>query len=103
MNGHFFQCRSETTDPKLFFVTLEKLTHYTSKAFKSAANLDPILKIFTIPHINKPVKPELTDAVDIAIFNEDVKKFVKRRNTLTDNVQKLYLIVWGQCTKPHEG
>ena len=40
------------------------------------------------------------DVVDIVVFNKDVNEFVKRRNTLTDNVQKLHLIVWGQCSKP---
>jgi len=74
MNRHVFQCCSKTTDPETFSVTVKNLTHYTSKIFKSTADLDPIFKRFTTPHINKLVKPELKDAVDIAIFNEDIKK-----------------------------
>ena len=73
MSGHVFQCRSESTDSKKISVTIEKLTHYTSKNFKSAADLDPILKRFTTPYINILVKPESTDVLDVAIFNEGVK------------------------------
>ena len=47
--------------------------HYTSKTLKSAADLDPIFKKITTPSINKRFEPELADAVDVAIFNEDVK------------------------------
>ena len=73
MNSRVFQCRSETTSPKQLSVTLESLTHYTGNTFKSAVDINLIFKRFTTPHINKLVKLESTDAVDIAIFNEDVK------------------------------
>ena len=36
----------------------------------------------------------------IAIFGEDVKLYVKRRNVLKDNMRKLYSTVWGQCRNP---
>ena len=90
INGRVFQYCNKTTDPKTFLVILEKLTNYTSNTLKSAADFDPIFKRFATPHINKLIKPELIDAVDIAIFNQDVKYLVKRRNTLTDNVEKKY-------------
>ena len=73
MNSHVFQCCSQTTNNKIFSITLEKLTYYTSKTFKSTTDLDPIFKRFTTPHINKLIKPKSMDAVDIAIFKEDVK------------------------------
>ena len=78
MNGHMFQCRSETTDPKQYSVTLKKLTHYVNKTFMSVIDLDPIFKRFTTPTIIKLVNPEDDkDVVKTAIFNEDVKEYVK--------------------------
>jgi len=78
MSGHVFQCTSETADLKQFSVTLEKLSHYVSKTFKSTSNLYPIFNNFTTPVIAKSAKPELlSDAVDVAIFNEEIKDYVK--------------------------
>ena len=112
MNGHVFQCHSETSDPKQFSVTLEKLSHYVFKTFKNATDIGRIFDELKTPEITRPVKPPLvkseseSDAIekaehemDTAIFAEDVNDYVKRRNVLKENVQKLYSITWGQCSK----
>ena len=46
-----------------------------------------------------PRKPETTgDPVESAIFNEDIKEYVKRRNMLKKTIKRLYSVVWGQST-----
>ena len=37
--------------------------------------------------------------INVAVFTKDVKDYAKRRNVLKENVQKLYLVVWEQCSK----
>ena len=96
MNGRVFQYKSEITDPKKYLVTLEKLTHYDNKTFMSVTDLDPVFKRFTIPTITKSVKPEDNgDVVKTLIFNEDIKEYIKRQNTLHDNIRKVYYVTWG--------
>ena len=110
MNGHVFQCHSETSDPKQFSVTLEKLSHYVFKTFKYATDIGRIFDELKTPEITRPIKPTPPDSEDdvfeaaeyemeCAIFVEDVKEYVKRRNVLKENIQKLYSISWGQCSK----
>ena len=100
MNGHVFKCRSETTNPKQLVVTLDKIYHYVSKIFKSTSDLDPIFSRFITPEVIKPVKPEDDkDAMKVAIFNEDVKEFVKKWNALKDNIKNHYLVALGKTSK----
>ena len=103
MNGHVFQCHSETSDAKQFSVTLEKLQHYVFKVFKNPTDIGGIFKDLEIPTIARPTKPvappppDTKDLIavadheiDLSIFAEDVKDYVKRRNVLSENVKKLY-------------
>lgn len=74
MNSYIFQCRSETTDPKQIPVTLEKLSHYMNKTFKSTADFDPIFSRCTTNVLPKTIKLEdLLDVDELAMFNKDVK------------------------------
>jgi hypothetical protein len=111
MNGHVFQCHSETSDAKQFSVSLEKLQHYVFKHFKNPTDIGGIFKELKIPEVPRPTKPvfplnkddpmEASDhEINLSIFAEDVKDYVKRRNTLHENVKKLYSVIWGQCSMP---
>ena len=100
MNDHVFQCRSENVDPKQFAVTLETLYHYANTNFKSASDLGSIFSQFTPLKVKKSDNPEKSDdPVDDAIFKEDIKEYIKRRNMLKDNIKKLHSVVWGQSSK----
>ena len=111
MNGHVFQCHSETSDAKQFSVTLEKLQHYVFKHFKNPTDIGGIFKDLEIPTVPRPTKPAppsddndpvaaADHEIDLSIFCEDVKEYVKRRNVLIENVKKLYSVIWGQCSMP---
>ena len=54
--------------------------------FKSAADLDSIFDNFFTSIVPNSVKPEdIYDVVDTAIFIEDIKEFVRRKNPPKDN------------------
>ena len=96
MNGHVFQYRRETTDPKQYSVTLEKLTHYINKNFMSATDVYSVFKRTTTTIITKSVKPENDkDVVKTATFNEVVKEYVKKRDILHNNITQLYSVTQG--------
>jgi len=38
------------------------------------------------------------DPTKKAIWQEEIKGYVKRKGILDENIKKLYLIVWGQCS-----
>ena len=58
MNGHVFQCHSETSDAKQFSVSLEKLQHYVFKHFKNPTDIGGIFKELKIPEVPRPTKPD---------------------------------------------
>ena len=94
MNDHVFYCRSETTYPKQFSDTLEKLSHYVQKTFKSAMDLDSTFSNFTIPSVPIFLKPVNTNyVVKMAIFNEDINEFVRRQHLIKDTAIGLYSVI----------
>ena len=61
----------------------------------------------TIPRPQRPANLQagVTDPdviadheIDMDVYREDIKSFVKRRDTLQDNMGQAYLLVWGQCS-----
>ena len=39
-----------------------------------------------------------TNATIMDVMKDEVKLFAKRKNALTNNIQRVYTYVWGQCT-----
>ena len=106
MNGHVFQCHREIADTKQFSVTIEKLLHHVFKTFLIPTNIGIIFNELKTPSLEKPENPKLIKGmeedyeIDLTIFGEDVKEYIKRRNVLKDNILKFYSMVWGQCSTP---
>ena len=78
-------------------MTLEKLQHYVFKHFKNLTDISGIFKDLKIPEVPRPTKTvppsDEYDLIAVAdhdinlyIFAEDVKDYVKRRNVLNENV-----------------
>ena len=51
---------------------------------------------------NKPVNPDVVgedvDKVDMEIYRQEVKQFVRLKTTLQRNLEKSYGLIWGQCS-----
>jgi hypothetical protein len=43
--------------------------------------------------------PATVDAVDQAIFSEDIRQFVKDKAAIVAAMKALYSVIWGQCSK----
>ena len=83
---------------------LEKTSTYIISNLKDGADTKSIFKTMTDPTTTfksryKPSAPSETgDSVDKDIYREEVKLYVTRQVNLRRNVEKIFGIVWGQCS-----
>ena len=76
-------------------MTIEKLSHHVFETFLNPTDIGVIFNELTAPSLVKPKTSKLIKGmgekfeIDINIFGEDVKKYIKRRN-VKDNLRKVY-------------
>ena len=105
--GGILALKTEKITKKLTFDAFrEKLTTYVNKEFSHATDVVCIVKHLKDPNgtfddKNKPTK--LSDEnqkspIERMIQDQEIKQFVYKKQTLKNNINKIYAIVWGQCT-----
>ncbi|KAI2502776.1 Reverse transcriptase (RNA-dependent DNA polymerase) [Fragilaria crotonensis] len=101
MNGNVFECYDEQTDRRQYMKTLEALEGYAKKTLKYAEDLSPLFASeMKLPVLEKPARPgEEADETDIAIWNEDVRDYAKRKRVLRGNLAAIHAVIWGQCSE----
>lgn len=53
-----------------------------------------------LPALEKPAKPgEEADKTDIAIRNEDICNYARRKLVLRRNLAKIHAVIGGQCSE----
>ncbi|KAG7347353.1 reverse transcriptase RNA-dependent DNA polymerase [Nitzschia inconspicua] len=104
MNGHVFQVYSESSDPKQFSATCNALQQYVEINMAHSGDMALLFSEFKTPTLPRPRK-EPTDGleadeleVELAIWNNKIKKFGERCDTLEDNLRATYNAIWGQCS-----
>ncbi|KAI2492643.1 hypothetical protein MHU86_21919 [Fragilaria crotonensis] len=100
-NGNVFECYDEQTDRRQYMKTLEALEGYAKKTLKYAEDLSPLFASeMKLPVLEKPARPgEEADETDIAIWNEDVRDYAKRKRVLRGNLAAIHAVIWGQCSE----
>jgi len=102
LNGNVFQTQEESKDPTQYKRTIEALERYCHKIF----DID-MRSLFeepsSIPVLVRPVRPVdandgTYDEMDMDIYREQVKLFVKSRQVLEKALRALFAIIWGQCS-----
>ena len=107
--GYIMRLRSEKFDKKVQFqVFLEKLGIYIVSHLKDGGDIQPLYAILSDPNIDfaakhNPIKPKSgeggeIDEVDHEIYREEVKQFVQRKINLRRNIEKVYGLIWVQCS-----
>jgi hypothetical protein len=86
MNGNVFECYDEQTDCRQYMKTIE--------ALKYAEDLAPLFAAkMKIPTLEKPTRlGEEADKTDIAIWNEDVRDYAKRKRVLCGNLAAIHAV-----------
>jgi hypothetical protein len=101
MNGNVFECYDEQTDRRQYAKTIEALEGYVKKGLKYAEDLAPLFAPeMKLPTLEKPTKPgEGADETDLAIWNEEVRDYAKRKRVLRGNLAAIHAVIWGQCSE----
>ncbi|KAG7373305.1 reverse transcriptase RNA-dependent DNA polymerase [Nitzschia inconspicua] len=104
MNGHVFQVYSESSDPKQFSATCNALQQYVEINMAHSGDMALLFSEFKNPTLPRPRKKP-TDGLDadeleveLAVWNNKIKKFGERCDTLEDNLRATYNAIWGQCS-----
>ena len=80
----------------LFIMTTKHIAGYVGRTYTQGGDIRLAVENLTLPSLEGPTAPTTTDALTVAIFREEVKEFVKRTKKLEENVQLLWVLVWGQ-------
>ncbi|KAI2506981.1 hypothetical protein MHU86_7478 [Fragilaria crotonensis] len=101
MNGNVFECYDEQTDRRQYAKTVEALEGYAKKSLKYAEDLATLFATeMQLPNLEKPMRPgEGADETDLAIWNEDIRDYAKRKRVLRGNLAALQAVIWGQCSE----
>ena len=89
--------------------TTKEIARYASTNYKNGGDIKRTVEeesTYTIPIPSKPNNPGVRATTDkqagynflSEVYKEEVKDYVKRKSILRDNMEKLYSLVWGQCS-----
>jgi len=97
MNGNVFECFEEQEDHLQYAKTLEALDAYTKVKLVFAVDLAPLFATkMSAPSVTRPVAiASDADELTKMIFQEEVRAYVKRNQTLEGNLATVYSVAWG--------
>ena len=84
----------------LFIKTKKAVANYVSRTYQHSGDIRRAIETLTLPTIPMPIAP-VADPIPVllaAIFNEQVKEYVKQTSRLQENIKRLWALVWGQCS-----
>ena len=101
MNGNVFECFEEQFDRRQFSKTREALEAYVSKNLKFAEDLEPLFADeVAAPYLEVPTDlPVEHTATEQAIWDQELREFVKRKATFKGNLKTIKAIILGQCSE----
>jgi hypothetical protein len=101
MNGNVFECFEEQSDRCQYAKTVEALEGYVKKNLNFSDDLSILFAVVSkAPVLVRPPAPAAgADDTDTLIWQEEVKKFVKRKRALAGNLASMRALVWGQCSE----
>ncbi len=99
LEGHIYDVASASPMDS-FTRTTEEIALYVSSNLDRAGDYRTGLVNLDLPPVPKPKSPEDTsDAVLVALFNEDIKLYSRALDARRNNQGKVFAIILGQCTK----
>jgi ABC-type transport system involved in cytochrome bd biosynthesis, ATPase and permease components len=102
LNGHVYEVHSETAKANQYQKTTKAISAYVNRTLKSGNDMMNMIDNMEDIDFNllKPKAVEGSDdEVDRMILQQEVNDFVKRRKLYYENRDKVYTIVWGQCSQ----
>ena len=101
MNRNVFQTLTESNDRRQFTKTVEALERYINKKLRYPGDLKSLYQKLEMPTLVDP--PDITeeDAKNMAkslVWSEKKKSYLKRKQTMDDNMRDIFAVIWGQCS-----
>ena len=90
---------------------LKEIARFAGSTSRFGADLKLTMESELLITLSRPVRlialpanetdPDMINQheVDMDVYQEDIKNFVKRKSTLKDNMGQSYALVWGQCSQ----
>lgn len=102
LNGQVYEVHNETAKANQYQKTTKAISAYVNRTLKSGN--DMMNMIDNMQDLNfdllKPKAPsDSMDEVDKMILQQEVNDFVKRRKLYFENRDKVFTIIWGQCSE----
>ena len=86
-------------NPEQFSKTLESIADYILKEYKNGIACSQSIRDMMTAIIQEPDTPDdFSDPVKIAIFNEEVREYVKEKKMFKGQLNSAYGLILGQCT-----
>jgi hypothetical protein len=86
-------------NPKQFSKTVESIANYILKEHNNGMACSQTIGDMTPETLKEPRRPDdLNDPVKLAIFNEEVREYVKDKKSFKGQLNSVYGLILGQCT-----
>jgi hypothetical protein len=86
-------------NPEQFSKTVEAIADYILKEYKNGMACSQTIRDMTPATLEEPRRPDdLNDPVKLAIFNEEVREYVKDTKSFKGQLNSAYGLILGQCT-----
>ena len=105
--GHVFDViESKQKQAEQYNRTVREVATYVNKEYKHGDDIRYVITELAEPNLDSYKPPAPTpvdeqgnfDMTEEAIWKEEIKAFVQRRNMLRRNMTTAYALVWGQCS-----
>ena len=86
-----------------YTTTTREISHHVGRTYKNGADVERSIDGLTPLVLDIPVDPVYPDEsnlskVVIRIWEREVDGYVRRKDTLDQNLRTLYSLIWGQCS-----
>ena len=97
LKGHIYDC-SDAHQSELFAKTTKEIEEYVGRTFtKYGSDTRLVVETLEMPTLLEPNDPPAgATRMQEEIWKEQIKEFVRRSTSLTENLKTLYSLVWGQ-------
>lgn len=102
LNGHVYEVHNETAKANQYQKTTKAISTYVYRTLKSGNDMMNMIDNMQGLDYNflKPKAPsDSMDDVDRMTLQQEVNDFVKHPNLYYENRDKVFTIVWGQCSE----
>ena len=105
IKGYVFETFIKSKDNTQYTKTIKALQVFVASKFRNGGDIGWMLKHEKEYTFDKPSQPNNSgtttrsqDALDQDIYKEQIKMYVSRRERYMENKDKLYSVIWGQCS-----